>query len=118
AGGNRLVLLMPDAEPRIVAEAAGNLDLAELAFLQEFHRLLEPLVGAALGARLADLPVLARRLDDLPAFPDVVADGFLDVDVLSGLEGPDRQQRVRMVGGRDRDGVDRLVLDQLPEVLV
>jgi hypothetical protein len=47
-----------------------------------------------------------------------VADGLFHVDVLARLQGPDRQQRVRVVRGRDRDGVDRLVLDQFAEVLV
>ena len=52
----------------------------------------------------------------LPAFPDVVRDGLLDVDVLAGLAGPDGVEGVPVVGRGDGDGVDVLVLQQLADV--
>ena len=114
---NRRVLDVADGRPRIVAEAARDLHLAELPVLEELHRFPEALERAALRPGLADLVVLPGGLDDLAPFPDVVADRLLDVDVLAGLEAPDGQERMGVVRGGDRDRIDRLVLDQLPEVL-
>ena len=56
-----------------------------------------PGIAAALRAGLADPVVLAGRLDDAPAFADVVADRLFDVDVLAGLHGPDGGQGVPVV---------------------
>ena len=55
--------------------------------------------------------ILAGRLDHLPAFEDVVRCRLLDVHVLAGLAGPDRRQRVPVVGRGERNGVDRLVVE-------
>jgi len=74
--------------------------------------------GAALHAHLHDALVLAGRFDHLAPLEDVVAGGLLDVDVLAGLEGPDGPQGVPVVAGGDRNRVDLLVLEHLPEVLV
>ena len=54
--------------------------------------------------------------DDLPRLEDVVRAGLLHVDVLARLAAPDGLQRVLVVGSGDRDGVDRLILQQLAEV--
>ena len=40
-------------------------------------------------------------------------DGFLAVDVLAGLDRGNRNQRVRVIGGRDRHRVDVRALDDL-----
>ena len=74
--------------------------------------------GTALGADLDDAAVLAGRGDHLPAFPDVVGEGLLDVDVLARLAGPDGGQGVPVVGRGDGHGVDGLVVEQLAEVAV
>jgi hypothetical protein len=61
--------------------------------------------------------VLPGGLDQPGLLADVVAEGLFDVDVLPRLDGPDRGQAVPVVGHRDRDDVDRLVLEDLPQVL-
>jgi hypothetical protein len=52
-------------------------------------------------AVLHDPAVLASRLDHLAAFPKVVRDRLFDVDILSGLAGPNRDQRVSVVSARE-----------------
>src|SRR5207248_6277536 len=74
--------------------------------------------AAALRAGLADAVVLAGRLDNAPALADVVADGLFDVDVLAGLHGPDRGQRVPVVGRGDADDVDGLVVEDAAQVFL
>src|SRR5262249_28517324 len=98
-----LLVYLADRRPELVAQAAGEVDLAELAGVQEVDRLAHAGRAAALGAGLADLVVLAGRLDDAPALADVVADRLLDVDVLAVLDGPDGGQRVPVVGRGDAD---------------
>src|SRR5262249_8555792 len=70
------------------------------------------------GAVLHDAVVLAGRLDGDAALADVVAARLLDVDVLAGGAGPDRHQRVPVVGGRDGDDVDVPILQRLADVLL
>src|SRR5262249_41257111 len=98
-----------DRGPQLVAEAASQADLAELSGLHVGDRLAHALVGAALGAGLANPVVLAGRLDDPPAFADIVADWLLDIHVLAGLHRPDGGQSVPVVGRGDGDDVDVLV---------
>ena len=105
-----------DAEPRLVAGAERVLDLAELAAADEGDGILEALAGARLGAALHEAVVLAGGLDHLPAFPDVVRDGLLDVDVLAGLSGGDGDPGMRVIRRGDRDGVDVFAFEQLAEV--
>ena len=115
--GDRRVGLVPDRPARLVAKPLGHVNLPELARAEERHRVLDSLVAAALRAGLDDAVVLPGGLDHPPAFAHVVADRLLDVDVLAGLACPDRRQRVPVVGGGDRDGVDRLVVEHAPDVL-
>src|SRR5262249_32063295 len=109
---------LADAAARLVAEAAGQRDLAELALAEEVDGRARAGHAAALGTGLADAVVLAGRLDDAPALADVMADRLLDVDVLAGLDGPDGHQRVPVVGRGDADDVDAIVVEQLAEVLL
>ncbi len=48
---------------------------------------------------------------------NVVAHRFLDVDVLAGLAGPDRHQRVPVVATGNRDRVEILVFEGLTDIL-
>src|SRR5439155_26693377 len=107
-----------DAAARLIAQAAGHLELAEVARMKEFHRLAQPDRAAALRARLTDTVVLAGRFDNAPAFADVMADRLLDVNVLAGLQGPDGGQGVPVVRRGDADDVNRLVFDHLANVLL
>src|SRR5262249_44176846 len=63
---------LADAAAELVADAAGQLDLAELAGVEEGHGLAHARAGAALGPGLANAAGLARRLDNPAAFAHVV----------------------------------------------
>ena len=73
--------------------------------------------AAALRAVRDDPLVLPRGLDALAPLEHVVAARLLHVDVLAGLAGPDRQQRVPVVAGGDGDRVEVLVFQGLADVL-
>ena len=80
-------------------------------------RLADRRAAPALHADLHHPARLAGRLDHQPPLADVVRAGLLDVDVLAGLAGQDRGRPVPVVGGRDPDGVDGLVVEDPAEVL-
>ena len=86
AGGCCGPLYLADAAARLVAEAAGDGDFAELAVVEELHRLLQAGAAAALRAGLTDAVLFAGDFDDAAAFADVVADRLFDVDVLAVLQ--------------------------------
>ena len=71
-----------------------------------------------LGSELDDAVIFAGRLDHPPAFDDIVAGGLLDVNILAGLAGKHSQKRMPVVGRGDRDGVDRLVVEQAAKVFL
>ena len=106
-----------DAAARLVAQGPRDQQLAELARLDRRGGQGPVAAGAALRAVLDDPVVPPRGLDGDPAFVDVVAARFFDVDVLARLAGPDRDQGVPVVGRGDRDGVDRLVVEHAADVL-
>jgi hypothetical protein len=66
---------------------------------------------------LHDAVVLVRGFNELAAFVDIVRSGLFNVDVLTGLAGPYGGQRVPVVGRRDGDRVNRLVLEDLTQIL-
>ena len=105
-----------DALARLVAEAAGELNLAEMTFVHPGQRLLDRGRRADLGAGLDDPVVLRGRVDDLAALPDVVGNGLLQVNVLARLAGPHGLQRVPVVRRRDGHRVDVVALQELPVV--
>ena len=86
--------------------------LPELAAVNVVDRLPNRLVRAALRAALDDLFVLVRSVDQLPAFPNVLADRLLDVDILAGLHRGNRNQRVRVIRRGDGNRVDVLPIEQ------
>ena len=106
-----------DAAARLVAQAARDQQLAELARLDHLGNAGPGSAAAALRAVLHDAVVLAGGLDGDPALVDVVAARLLDVDVLAGLAGPDGHQGVPVVGRGDGDGVEVLVFEGLADVL-
>ncbi len=73
--------------------------------------------AARLHADLDDALVLAGGLDHLAAFPDVVGERLLHVDVLARLAGQDGPEGVPVVGRRVDQGVHVLVVEDTPEVL-
>src|SRR5262249_44657716 len=79
--GDRLLAIdLADGGAPLVARALRDADFADLAGMEEGHRLAHACAGAALRAALDDLVMLPRRRDQLPAFPDVVADRLLAVN--------------------------------------
>ncbi len=110
--------LLADAPAGLVAQGARDQQLAELAGPDGLDGLGPLAVGAALRPVLDDPVVLPGGLDGDAPLVHVVAARLLDVDVLAGLAGPDRHQRVPVVGRGDRDGVNRLVLEHAADVLL
>ena len=100
----------------LVVDAA-EVDGAQLAFLEVLLGRHVVRCAAVLETALHDALVFARRLDHLLAFPAVVCGRFLDVDVLAGLAGPDGRQGMPVIGSGRDDGVDRLVVQGLAEIL-
>jgi len=107
---------LADAVAALVAEATGGGDFAEVASLSPSDGLTETGAGANLGAGLGDAAGFLRGGDQLAPFPDVVGNGFLDVDILAGLKCPDAHERVPVVGRRDRDGIEVGRGEQLADV--
>ena len=60
---------------------------------------------------LHDAVVLLRRGNQLPALIDAMRTGLLDVNVLAGLAAPNRSESVPMIGRRDADAIDALVVE-------
>ena len=101
----------------LLIEDAAEVDRAQLPVGNVFLGALGIGRAAALVAGLDDPLVLSRGLDQFAAFPAVVAQRRLDVNVLARLAGPNRRQAVPMVGRGDHHGVDRLVVQRLAEIL-
>ena len=59
-----------------------------------------------------------RGGDHLLAFPNVVADRLLDVDIFAVLHGPDGSQRMPVVRHGDADAIDVLVFECFANVLI
>ena len=69
-----------------------------------------------LRADLDDALMLARGVDHRAAFLDGDRGRLFDVDVLAGGAGHHGLQRVPVIGRAEDDGVDRLVVDDAPEI--
>src|SRR6185312_17313832 len=108
---HRTVGHVSDGVSLLVAETLGHIHLAELPGTKKGDRVLHSLMTSALGPRLHDPAILPSGLDHAAAFAHIVTHGLLDVDILPRLTAPDRRQRVPVVGRRDRDGVNLLVVE-------
>ena len=67
---------------------------------------------------LHDAAILFSRGHQLSSLINAVRERFLDIDVLARLAGPDRRQRMPVIGRGDGDGIDLLVLQRLADVSV
>ena len=114
--GDFFVGFVADAPAGFAAVAFGDEEFAVLAAVDGGDLLGPAAAGAALGAVLDDAVVFAGGLDALAAFEDVVAAGFLDVDVFAGLASPDGDEGVPVVGRGDGDSVDVFVFQELADV--
>jgi hypothetical protein len=66
---------------------------------------------------LAEAVGLASRLHHPPPFGNVVADWLFDVDIFARLHGPNGGECMPVIGRRDGHRIDRLVIENLPQVL-
>ena len=114
--GNFFVGFVADAPAGFAAVAFGDEEFSVLAAVDGGDLLGPAAAGAALGAVLDDAVVFAGGLDALAAFEDVVAAGFLDVDVFAGLASPNGDEGVPVVGRGDGNGVDAFVFQELADV--
>ncbi len=114
---HRPVGIPADRRPRLVAQAARHVDLAQAAVVDELNRLPHGRTAAVHGPDLDDAVVVRGGLDHPPPFPHRVRRRLLDVDVLARLQRPDGRQRVPVVRRGDDDGVDVLVVHHAAQIL-
>src|SRR5438477_339640 len=87
--GDRLRSIdLANAGAALVTEPTRAEDFSDVAFAQPGDALGDPGAGTGLGTGLHDAAILARRLDELPALPDVVRNWLLDIDIFSRLDRP------------------------------
>ncbi len=91
-------------------------DLPELARADAPHGLDEVRAAALLEPDLDDALAGLRRGHDGAPLGDVVAERLFDVDILAGLHGAQRRDRVPMIGRRDNHRVDVLAVEDLAVV--
>ena len=72
--------------------------------------------AALLRAHLDDAVVRRAAFDHHAAFADRQRERLLDVDVLAGLAGHDRRQRMPVIGRADDDGIDVVAVEHAAEV--
>ena len=119
AGGGRREGRRPFADglTDAVVVAAHPLDFPQLAAVEEGLDLILHRTTALLGAPLDDAVIFPGGLHQLPAFPDVLGDGFFNVNILPGLTGPQRSQHVPVVAGRNHHGINVFRLNNFAQVL-
>ena len=106
-----------DAFAGFVTEAVGVEHFAQWLIFDPLHDFVPSFCGAALHAVLDNqFVILLRRFHQFSTFPDVVGDGFFDVNVFAGLQGPDGGQGVPVVGGGNHDGVQLFVFQKFADV--
>jgi hypothetical protein len=109
--------LHADAPPRLAAIAFRDEEFAILARMHRRNLVRLPAATAVLRAMLDHPLIFLGGFHTLAAFKDVVADRLFDVHILARLAGPDRHQRMPMVGRGDRDDIQRLVVERFAHVL-
>src|SRR4051812_41311626 len=100
---------MADGLATVVTDASGHVDLPDRTLSQHFGSPANVTEASALMARLNDSPVLPGCLDDLAAFPHVMADGFFEVHVLSRLTGPNGGQGMPVVARCNCHDIDAFI---------
>lgn len=108
--------LVPDGITQGVVNNADVFDFAQFALAELFEGCFEGGVGAALRTGLDDAVVFFRGEHHALAFIEVVGDGFFDVDILTGLAGPDGGECVPVITRRDDDRIDGFVFDEFAEI--
>src|ERR1017187_10473248 len=108
-----------------VGEPAGThgmhlLDIAEIALPDNLAGNARRDGGVSLVPHLGDYLVLLRRLGQKARLPNSLSEGFLAIDRDASLHGPQRHASVHMVGDRDGNPMEVLLLlvEHLTEVAV
>src|SRR5690606_3792131 len=107
---------MANAFARLEAKSFSHINLADDSLMEEFDGFTNVRITAALGTGRNDPLVASCRLDRLAAFPNIVRNRLFDVDIFAGLTGPDRNERMPVIGGRYGNGVDLFVLQDSPDI--
>ena len=115
-GGNRFDLLEADGLARAGKHPVSPVDVSDDALLNQLGCFAEGAVGTSLSTGLDDTVILARRLQHLLSFEEVVADRLLHVDMLARLAGPDRGEGVPVVTAGDSNHIDLGIVQDPPEV--
>jgi len=95
-----------DGKAAAVAKSAGVIHLPDDAFAQQLHGARFVCDGAALRTHLHHALVLARGGHHLVTFENVMARWLFHVHVFARLAGPDRRQRMPVIGRGDRHRID------------
>ena len=114
--GYFFVGFVADAPAGFAAVAFGDEEFAVFAAVDGGDLLGPAAAGAALGAVLDDAVVFAGGFNALASFKDVVAAGFLNINVFAGLASPDGDEGMPVVGRGDGDGVDAFVFQKFANV--
>ncbi len=96
--------------------AFGDHHVTDDPVAQQLHGVDHHRGAAALSAVLHQCLIASGCLDQQPPLADVVRDRLLDVDVLAGIAGQDRGDRVPMIGRGDHDRIDGLVIQHPPQI--
>src|SRR5215471_13773523 len=102
----------------LVAQPSSQIDLSNQSLVDLLDSLDHSFARTALCTVLHDAVVFSRSFDKLLALPPIVRARLLDVDVFARLAAPDSHEGVPVVGSRDGDGIDGLVIKQLAKVCV
>ena len=116
--GDRGDALVSDVTAAAEDQSARHIYPADESVLQMVHRFADGQRTAQLHAVLYDAVIFIGRLDHLFAFMDIMRSRFLHIHILSGLAGPDRLQRMPVVGGGQGDGIDVLIFKEPSEILL
>ena len=116
AGWRLRRLLVSDVFPALDVPGLGHENVADRPLPQEPDGIGDQGIRAALGPVLNDHAVAAGGLEQEASLPEVVAAGLFHVDVLTSVAGQDRCRGVPVVRCGDDHGVDRLVVENPPQV--
>ena len=105
-----------DAAAGFAAVSVRDLEATEFACANRFAETGNICIGATLGAVLDHDAVFLLGFNADASFCHVVAHGLFDVDVLSGLSGPDGHEGVPMVGSGDGEGIEVFVTKSFADV--
>src|SRR4051794_33115051 len=113
---DRLDGRMPNGVAPLITKASCQVPLTDQARLHLVHGFANGCARTALAPVLADHLILLNGPDQLPAFPPIVRTRLLEVHVLPSLRRPDAHERMPVVRGRNRNGIEVFVFEQLAKI--